>query len=342
MFAVKVKNELVEQVRKLLTQKRLVDNTRKFIKVGKFVEIPVRSGNIQDYNFIKGYDVVLARQKKIVRFVPKNPFENILQLVNIPDRLKKELPKKWEKLGDVLLLKMPPALENFENEVAEVYGKVLHAKTVVKYLGIHGVKREASVKKLFGESTETVHKENKIKFKLDVAKIMLSSGNLEERKRMASISNSNEIVVDMFAGIGYFSIPLAFYSKPKKILAYEINPIAYKYLCNNIELNKVQNIVEPWLEDCLKAKECLADRVIMGYLKDTSLYLPKALRILKSQGGIIHYHENCPNELLPEEFCDKVKSVVEREKKRVKILKFIKVKSYAPGVTHVALDLEIK
>lgn len=56
---------------------------------------------------------------------------------------------------------------------------------------------------------------------LDVAKIMWSQGNIEERKRMAFISNENEVVVDMFAGIGYFTIPLAKYSKPKLVYAIE-------------------------------------------------------------------------------------------------------------------------
>jgi tRNA wybutosine-synthesizing protein 2 len=342
MFAVKVRKELVEQVRKLLTQKGLVDNTRKFIKNNDFGEIPVISNIPEEYKFIEKFSPRIIVQKKIIKRVFSTPLEEITRIVKIPQKLKSLLPQRWEKLGSVLLLKIPNELERYEDEVAEAYAKVINAKTVVKDLGIYGKERKPKVEKIFGENTETIHKENKIKFKLDVAKIMFSSGNLEERKRMANISNNNEVVVDMFAGIGYFSIPLAFYSKSKKLLAYEINPIAYRYLCDNIELNKVQNIVESYLEDCLNAKECLADRVIMGYLKDTYFYLPKALKILKPCGGIIHYHENCPDELLPKELCEKVKYIVEREGRDVRILKFVKVKSYSPGVTHVVLDLEIK
>lgn len=341
MFAVRIRKEYVEEVRKLLFQKGLVDPTRKFIKVGSEVEIPVHSGNIQDYNFIKAYEPELARQKKPIRFVPQDPFENILQLVNIPAELKKELPKKWEKLGSVLLLKIPTRLEEFETELAQVYAKALKAKTVVKDLGIYGERREPRVKKLFGVSTETIHRENKIKFKLDVSQLMFSSGNLEERKRIAKISNKNEVVVDMFAGIGYFSIPLTVYSKPKKVIAYEINPIAYKYLCENIKLNKVENIIVPKLEDCRNAQELVADRIIMGYLKKTEKYLPKALRVLKRAGGIIHYHQTCPNELISS-LAEKVNVIVAKEGKKAELLKLTKVKSYAPGVTHLVLDLKIK
>ncbi len=84
-----------------------------------------------------------------------------------------------------------------------------------------------------------------------------------------TISNPHETVVDLFAGIGYFTLPMAVYSKPKKMFACEINPIAYQYLCANVVLNHVTNIVEPLLGDNRKIapKDC-ADRVILGYLKE--------------------------------------------------------------------------
>ncbi len=58
---------------------------------------------------------------------------------------------------------------------------------------------------------------------------MFSSGNMNERIRMSNISKPNEVVVDLFAGIGYFTLPIAVYSKPKKIYACEKNPISYDF-----------------------------------------------------------------------------------------------------------------
>jgi len=145
----------------------------------------------------------------------------------------------------------------------------------------------------------------------------------------------------MFAGIGYFSVPMAVYSKPKRIFAYEINPDAYHYLCKNIGLNKVQNIVTPFLSDNRNADENIADRVIMGYLKNTKSFLPKALRILKQDGGIIHYHESYPNELLPKTPFENVKKIAGQHGKMVKLLDFRNIKSYAPGVSHVVLDIKV-
>src|SRR3989344_2273513 len=71
-------------------------------------------------------------------------------------------------------------------------------------------------------------------------KEMFPKGNLFERQRIAKQVKPNEIIIDMFAGIGYFSLGL---KKAKKVYAIEKNPLAYKYLKENILLNKAKNIV---------------------------------------------------------------------------------------------------
>ena len=109
---------------------------------------------------------------------------------------------------------------------------------IVKLGSINGPKREPDVEILVGDNTETIHRENHCFFKLDVAKMMWSKGNTTERKRIGTIVKDGEIVVDMFAGIGYFSIPIAVHSKPEKIYSIEINPVSYSYLKENIALNK--------------------------------------------------------------------------------------------------------
>jgi tRNA wybutosine-synthesizing protein 2 len=271
-----------------------------------------------------------------------SPFENIVQSLIIPNHLKVFLPRKWELLGDVLLYKIPDELEYLKEEIAKAYAKELHAKTVLKELGIVGDLREPKVELLWGEETETVHKENGVKFKLDVAKLMFSSGNIDERIRMASIADRKEVVVDMFAGIGFFSIPMALHSRPKKIFACELNPVAYRYLCENIQLNEVEDFVTPIQGDNRDFdKEGIADRIVMGYLEDTYRYLPKALTILKYEGGMVHYHEKCPNELLETRPLENVRKEVEKSGRGLELLEMRTVKSYAPGVSHVVLDVRV-
>ena len=319
-----------------------------------YVEIPLlRRLKKEEMKLFKRQDARLINKKLSSKALSKTPFEIILEKAGMKN--KNLLPKKWELVGDVLILKISKEvgeqekkfaeiyakeIELQEKRIAEIYADVLKAKTVVTDMGISGKCRKPKIKVLYGNNTETIHKENGIRFKLDVSTIMFSSGNIDERIRMAYLSNENETVVDMFAGIGYFSIPMAVYSKSKKIFAYDVNPDAYHYLKENIKLNNVQSIVKPVLSDNINADENVADRVIMGYLKDTKDFLPKAFKILK-KNGIIHYHENYPNELLPDAPFENVKKIAEKHGKKVKLLNFKNVKSYAPGVSHVVLDVKV-
>jgi len=278
--------------------------------------------------------------------MPETPFDQIKKTLSkeLPSKSITKLPDKWEKIGDVLLLKLHPNLANYREKIGETYAHVLECKTVLQDMGsISGAYRKPNVHIIYGsEETETIHIENGIRFKLDPQRIMFSSGNMDERIRMASVSNKNETVVDLFAGIGYFMLPVAVYSKPKKIYACEINPAAYEYLCNNIVLNDVTSIVEPLLGDNrVVAPKNVASRVIMGYIMDTHTFLPTAIRCLKNNTGFLHYHEVCPDELLPDRPLKRTEEIARKFNRRINLLKYTHVKSYAPGVNHVALDFEI-
>ncbi len=262
----------------------------------------------------------------------------------IPLELLERLPDKWEKIGDVVKIVLPSVLEDYKNIVGKKYAEVLNCKTVLKDIGgIIGEFREPNVKIIYGsKNTITIHKENKVKYKLDPQKIMFSSGNMDERIRMATISNKNEIVVDLFAGIGYFTLPIAVYSKSKKIFACEKNKVAFDFLCQNIVLNNVTDIVEPRMGDNRKvAPTNIADRVIMGYINETHKFLPIAIDCLINHTGIIHYHNTFADEIVPK----KPMKIVEKEAKKkgckAEILNFKNVKSYAPGISHYVFDIKI-
>lgn len=239
---------------------------------------------------------------------------------------------KGKVIGDILVVKQD--VEN-PQELLEIPG----VKRVVKLGHIKGLKREPEVKVLFGDGTETIHKENHCLFKMDVSKVMWSKGNTGERKRMSTMPEDGETIVDMFAGIGYFSIPMAVHSKPAKIYSVEINPVSYNYLCQNTVLNRVEDVVKPILGDCREAApRRIADRVLMGYIGNTNEYLPVAMDILKD-GGVIHYHESVPD-------CIKFKRPVDRIKdaageRGVQVLNERIIKPYSPGVYHVVIDARI-
>ncbi|MCZ3365988.1 MULTISPECIES: class I SAM-dependent methyltransferase [Methanobacterium] len=240
---------------------------------------------------------------------------------------------KGKVIGDILVLKNEP--DNLQEllDLPEV-------KRIVKLGRINGPKREPEVKMLVGDNTETIHRENHCFFKLDVARIMWSKGNTGERKRMATLAEDDETIVDMFAGIGYFSIPLAVHSNPAKIYSLEINPVSYGYLKENIMLNKVEDIIEPILGDCREfAPKNFADRVLMGYIGNTHEYLDKAVDIVKP-GGIIHYHESVPDKLKFERPPQRI--IDAADGRDVEILNKRIIKKYSPGVYHVVIDARIE
>ena len=269
---------------------------------------------------------------------PYNQIKHELSSIIEPSLLR-HIPKKWEKIGDVLILKLPEGAQDKEI-VAEVYARVLNCRTVMEDIGgISGVKREPDLSFLYGgENTETVHLENGIYFKLDVSNIMFSSGNIDERIRMATISSPDETVVDFFSGIGYFTIPMAVYCSPH-IFACELNPIAYEYLLENIKLNQVENQVTCLLGDCREvAPPHVADRIVMGYFESYD-FLPYAFKVLKNKGGIIHYHELCPTKLFSHYPLERFDEVARDYHLSAKILHYHKIKSYNPRFSHVVFDI---
>ncbi len=199
------------------------------------------------------------------------------------------LPKRWEKIGDVLLLRIPADVAPHRETIAAIYQRVLGVRTVVEDLtNVHGPWRVPEVRWLAGGGTETVHLENGVRFKLDISYVMFSSGNLAERVRMARYVRAGETVVDLFAGIGYFAIPIAVHAHPAKVVACEVNPTAFAYLLENIRLNRAGS-VEARLGDCREtAPTGEADRVILGHF-DAEKYLGTALEAAKDR-ATLHVH----------------------------------------------------
>jgi tRNA wybutosine-synthesizing protein 2 len=275
----------------------------------------------------------------------KHDFRRLLkEKLKIPRQSYNFLPSGFQRIGHIVILNLKPEVSGLAKNIAEL---VLESYPYVKIIclteGVSGEFREPKVEWLAGEKkTETLHKENNCIFKLDVTRVMFSKGNLSERARLPKLVRPGEVIVDLFSGIGYFSLPIAKFAKPRKVYAIEKNPISFKYLNENIRLNRVQEKITPILGDCRKVKMGdIADRVIMGYLPKTYTFLPAAFEALKPQGGVIHYHDTFSEK----ELWDKSKEILEAQAFRAGYsLKSIThksiVKEYAPRVYHVVIDAE--
>ncbi len=262
----------------------------------------------------------------------------------IPRLPRELLPSRAKLIGGVALLRLRPEIYGFRREIGELVLGFYRPRVKAVYLlrGVEGVERKPTLEFLAGDPLkEVVHREHGCAFKFDLTRLMFCLGNSFERLRMAALTRRGEIIVDMFAGIGQFTIPMAVLGEPSKIYAIEINPEAHRYLVENIRLNNVEERVEAILGDCRKVAveklEGTADRVLMGYFGGTVEALPAGLKALRAEGGVIHFHE-LVRRGSEAEF---VESILRRARDfgyRIKLIGWRKVKSYSKTRNHIVID----
>lgn len=338
MLLAKVPGDRAEAVRKVLFRKGLGRKDRRILREGGFIFIPLRAEPPAELVVELGLELVEGETLEKSCYRP--PHEVIVKRADVPAHLKGLIPHHWEMLGDVLVLRLPEELVPYRESLAATYANVLGARTVLRERAhIEGVYRIPDMEVLWGEGTETVHLENGILYKLDAARLMFSSGNIDEKLRMAALDCRGEIVVDMFAGIGYFTLPLALHARAARVISCEINPLAFHYLCENVHLNGLENVVEPVLGDNRDLPgEGIADRVVMGYVRTTAQHLRTAFRLVR-KGGTVHYQDTFPLEVFPEKALENLASAADGRTYEVRLMK--EVKSYSPGVSHMVLDVAV-
>ena len=324
-----------EKVRIELAESDRLDPKRKI----KLIEINQRLLEIPVTEDIEGFETFIQEDAEF--YNKWQSLEDILKYELSENEILK-LPSGWQIVGDIIVVTIDPSIDHIKMKIAEALLKMYPScNTVVRDLGISGQFRLPKREALIGNKTETINKEHGCLFKLDVTKVMFSKGNLHEKKLMSKIG-THETIVDMFAGIGYFTIPMAVHAKPEKIIAIEINPQSYGYLKENIVLNKVEHIVEARNGDCAEvAPKGVADRVLMGYVNTTHHYLDSGIAALKPEGGIIHYHETTPESMVFSRPVERVQAAATKAGRRVEILDCRKIKKYSPGVWHVVVDARI-
>jgi tRNA wybutosine-synthesizing protein 2 len=171
---------------------------------------------------------------------------------------------------------------------------------------------------------------------MDLAEVMFSPGNKAERARMGEVVDPGESVFDMFAGIGYFALPMA--RAGASVTAAEIDPTSFRWLRENVRRNGVEGAVRPVLGDC-RDVEATADRVVMGYY-DAHEYLDAALDALR-KSGVIHLHEATPESLFPGRPIDRLREAAAGADRSVQVLDARRVKSHSAGVVHGVVDARV-
>ncbi len=256
---------------------------------------------------------------------------------------KKILPKKvgvnYDVVGDIAIL---DCREHAERIAQDILKTRRHIKVVLASISpVKGNYRIKDFVVIAGEQrTETFHKEFGNILYVDVSQAYFNPRLSTERNRIAGLTKSDEVVVDMFAGVGPFTIMLG--KRAKKVIAIEINPNAFQFLKKNVELNKLKN-VEVLLGDAkyLSSKlKGIADRIIMNLPHSAFEFLEQAVTMLSDRKGTIHYYD-IKEEGDFDQIVGEIKKVIDKNGRSIEHLSVKKVKSYAPRKFIIGIDLSI-
>jgi len=206
-----------------------------------------------------------------------------------------ELYGAFDQIGNIIILRVPDSLLPKRKIIGEVLlDKVKTAKSIYcQSSPVEGDYRIRKLELLAGDDkTETEYKEHGCRFIVDVEKTFFSPRLSTERERIAELIKEGETIINMFGGVGMFSIVAA---KKKKCHVYniDINPDAARLCTKNIQLNKLKGTIESIEGDAAKVIEEklleTGDRVLMLLPERSDEFLGNAIRAAK-KNAIIHYY----------------------------------------------------
>lgn len=237
----------------------------------------------------------------------------------------------YQMLGDVVILH---GSHPTRQEISDICDWT-HPRGIVYISGYHGKKRIPTATLVYGECGEVCHHEAGFVFYLHPLKVMFAMGNREEKIRISRvIAKSGEDrkirCADMFAGIGYFTIPAAV--NGAAVHAMEINPDSFCYLEKNCEANGVRSVVTAEQGDCRDCLNGVYDHILMGHF-DAPAFLSDACAHVR-RGTMLHVHT-------VGEQTDTISQVCADAGYSTEIIPY-RVKKYAPGVWHMVHDVVIQ
>ena len=209
----------------------------------------------------------------------------------------KQLISAFDQIGSIIIVRIPDSLISKKKIIGETLLEQVKTTKSVFFQSspVEGDFRTRNLEILAGDDkTETEYKESGCTFIVDVKKAFFSPRLSTERERISNLITENETIVNMFGGIGMFSI-LAAKKKSCTVYNIDINPIASKLCDENIRLNKLKGNVISLngdASDIINRKlQNNADRVLMLLPERSDEFLDSALLSLKTN-GILHYYSH--------------------------------------------------
>jgi tRNA (guanine37-N1)-methyltransferase len=265
---------------------------------------------------------------------------------DLPPGLLAVVPKSFDIVGHIAIIELPDQLVSFEDLIGTRVLKICPSvRTVMAKAGAFSSDyRTRGLRLIAGEdSSVTCYKEHGCIFELDVRTVFFSPRLSHERLRIASQVQPGETVVDMFAGVGPYSILVAKKQPLSTVYAVDANPSAFKFLVSNILTNKVLSSVRPMMGDVREVVKSnlskVADRLIMNLPGKAADFVDVACSSLNRRGGVIHFYSFESAENPCEAASKKLKRHIETSGKELKSILAVRiVKEIAPYRFQVAVD----
>ncbi|MDO9098784.1 MAG: class I SAM-dependent methyltransferase family protein [Candidatus Methanoperedens sp.] len=308
-----------EKTRQKLIELGAIDKNLKIKSDGEYLLIPI-------IRQVEGYDV------------GKEDFEILIKDESVVDAL--GFIPAYEIVGDIAIIDQ---YESDGQQIADVMIRNKKLKTILQAASsVTGEYRTRELTFLAGEKkTETLYRENGCRYLLDVAKVYFTPRLATERMRIAEQVKDGDKVVDMFAGVGPFSVLIAKKFPGAQVIAIDKNPDAIKYLRENVRLNKLHNVSirEGDARDEIKGISD-ACHVIMNLPHSGLEFLDAAFGAIK-KGGVIHFYAIAHEEDLFDGLFRKIEESARLANVSVIPLDRRIVRPYAPYQYNVCIDFQV-
>ena len=271
----------------------------------------------------------------------KKALENILS-----DQENMQLVSAFDQIGDIIIVRIPDSLLPKKKVIGKALLDQVKTANSVFYQSspVEGDFRTRNLELIEGQvKTETEYKENGCRFIVDVEKAFFSPRLSTERERISNLVNDDEVIINMFGGVGMFSL-LAARKKSCTIYNLDINPVASKLCEENIKLNKLKGTVISINGDSTeiikKQLQNKADRVLMLLPEQSDEFLDVAISSLKKT-GIIHYYSHVHAEKKQDAPKLSEEHFLNVNKTKAKIIDSRIVRPVGPRFYQTVVDVEI-
>ncbi len=153
-------------------------------------------------------------------------------LLDLPDELRSLVPRAFDLVGEIALVRLPPELEAHRAEIgAALLRFVPGIRLVGLDRGVQGPERRRLVERIAGSgSWATRHRENGLEFEVDLERAYFSPRLAREHALVAREVSPGDRVYDLCCGVGPFAVTIARDGRARSIVAVDANPVAIDLL----------------------------------------------------------------------------------------------------------------